>query len=120
MPHGILAVAQQAGVASSGSSPARFLEFVVGSICEPKHEMAEVLAEFILLGEQLEAGALRSLPRVKDHVAIAHKYCARYLPLHWSYKTNRARAQVKCGGVTWRVKLLTLTASLPRLRLRSC
>ena len=62
--------------------------------------MAEVLAEFILLGEQLEAGALRSLPRVKDHVAIAHKYCARYLPLHWSYKTNRARAQVKCGGVT--------------------
>src|SRR5437667_3664683 len=79
--------------------------------------MAEVLAKFIFLGQQLEAGALRSLPRVQDHVAIANKHCPRYLPLHLSNKTNRARAQVKCSGVTTEIYVVNAHRFAPQTQI---
>jgi len=79
--------------------------------------MAEVLAKFIFLGQQLDAGTLRSLPRVQDHVAITDKHCSRYLPLHRSNKTNRAGTQVKCRGVPMEIYVVNAHRLAPQTQI---
>ena len=62
MTQSILAVVQQASIASGRSGATRFLQFLISPIREAQDEIAKILAEFIFLGQQLEAGTLRSLP----------------------------------------------------------
>src|SRR5215469_14125558 len=106
MPQSILAVVQQAGIACARSGATGFLKFLIGPIREAQDEMAEALIEFLFLGEQLEAGTLRSLRWLQTHTAITYKYSSGHSALDRRYKTDCARAQVERGCIALEIKVV--------------
>ena len=91
----ILAVFQQARVATTGRCAAAFLDVVIGRIGETQHRLTEVLAELIFFREQFQALALGLQRRIEDKIAVTGKHCARDLALHWRHKAHRSRAQME-------------------------
>src|SRR5580704_2200526 len=96
----ILALAQHSGIARASRRAPCLLEFSVGIVREPHHQLAELLAEFVLFSQKLQGTAFDSQGRIENHVPVSHKHRARHLTLHRRHETHIARVQVERGGVT--------------------
>src|SRR5260370_30605366 len=104
------AVLEERVVAAARGCGPYLLDFVIRRIGEAQHQMAEVFAEFVLLGQQSQHAHLRG--RGRDHeVAVAHKDRSRHFALDGRREAHRAGAQMKRSRLALKVK----TADADRL-----
>src|SRR5215475_11462078 len=101
----VLTIAQQSRITAAGSRAAGLLEFVVSRVGEAQHQMAEVFAEFVFPGQQLQHASFRSRSSVQHEVPIAHEDRTGYLALRRREKTYGARSQVEGGNVPLQVNI---------------
>ena len=86
----ILAVLENASIATAGGRRARFFNFVVSRIREAQHQSLELLAKFVFLGQILEAFAFCFRRRVQNEMALANKDSAGHFAIDGGNKTDRA------------------------------
>src|SRR5208283_4867773 len=69
----VLAIFQQARIATGGRRGAAFLDFAIGRVCKAQDRLIKLLAELVLFGEQLQTLTLGFEWRVEDEVAFAYE-----------------------------------------------
>lgn len=99
MARGVLAVAEQAGIAGAGGGAARFLDLVVGGVGEAEDGLAEVLAEFAFSGQHLETGDFGGQRRIEDKIAVTDEDRSGYFAGHGRDEADRPGPQVEGGGI---------------------
>src|SRR5437762_5708243 len=102
---GILTVLQKPSVAAAGSRSASFLDFIVGGIGKAQDQPLEFFAEFIFLGQILQAFALCFRGRIENEVAFADEHRAGYFSVHRRDKANGARIQMKSARVALQTEI---------------
>src|ERR1700690_1235481 len=95
----VLAVLQQAGIATTGGRRACLFDFVVGRIGKSQNQMLELLIELVLVGQPPQAPRLLRRGWNQAQAAVTHEHRARNSSLYRRDKTNGSRMQVKSSGV---------------------
>src|SRR5215813_638266 len=116
----VLTIAQQSRITAAGSRAAGLLEFVVSRVGEAQHQMAEVFAEFVFPGQQLQHASFRSRSSVQHEVPSPMKTAPVTLPCAGVRKHTVPVRRWRVAMSRFKSILLTLTASPLKPAVRSC
>src|SRR3954463_7784275 len=90
----MLDIFQRACIAAAAGSSS-LLQLVVGRVGKAQHHLAEVFAELVFLGQQLQHFLFRLLRRYENEIPIPGENRTGDFAIDGSYETQAARAQVE-------------------------